>query len=117
MGFSLHGADALIKELDHLYRDALYGRQILTQAGSKVERLARIKAPVNKNRKAKGKGNLRRSIKANVRGTKVVIRAGADYAGYVEFGTRFMDAQPYLQPALDEVQPEFERLLWEKLKR
>ena len=25
----------------------------------------------------------------------------ADYAGYVEFGTRKMEAQPYLRPALD----------------
>ena len=110
MDFSLHGADALIKELDHLYRDALYGRQILRQTGEEVERLAQAKVPVDT-------GHLQRSIQLRVGSTRAVIRSNANYSGYVEFGTRFMAAQPYLRPALDEVQPEFERLLWEKLKR
>lgn len=30
---------------------------------------------------------------------------GVLYAGFVEFGTRFMAAQPYLRPALDEAKP------------
>jgi HK97 gp10 family phage protein len=30
-----------------------------------------------------------------------VFGAKADYAGYNEFGTRFMRAQPFIRPALD----------------
>jgi len=30
-----------------------------------------------------------------------IFGAKADYSGYVEFGTRFMRAQPFIRPALD----------------
>ncbi len=33
------------------------------------------------------------------------IFAAEDYADLVEFGTSFMDAQPYLNPSVDELQP------------
>jgi len=35
------------------------------------------------------------------------VKATADYAGYVEKGTRFMAAKPYLEPSLNEVKPGF----------
>ena len=31
-----------------------------------------------------------------------------DYAEYLEFGTRFMDAQPFVKPALEEQSKKFE---------
>ena len=33
--------------------------------------------------------------------------ATVNYAGYVEYGTRFMGAQPYMRPALQEVGKQF----------
>lgn len=33
--------------------------------------------------------------------TRLTLGATAPYAGYVEFGTRRMGAQPYLRPAID----------------
>jgi HK97 gp10 family phage protein len=51
-------------------------------------------------------GRLRASIMAtkgeDARGAFVDIGTNVEYAIYVEFGTRYMAAQPYLRPALAE---------------
>ena len=49
-------------------------------------------------------------------GLTAVVEPGMEYAAYVELGTRFMDAQPYLKPAWEQQQTEFKRDL-EKLMR
>lgn len=54
-------------------------------------------------------GNLRSSILDPTRGLNLVsegvfsgsVGSGVGYGGYVEFGTRYMQAQPYLVPAVD----------------
>jgi HK97 gp10 family phage protein len=38
-----------------------------------------------------------------------IIHSQASYSGYLEFGTRFMSAQPYMKPALFDVYPRFQR--------
>lgn len=40
-------------------------------------------------------------------GFTAVVKAGTEYSGYVEKGTRKMNAQPFMKPAHDEVQPKF----------
>lgn len=35
------------------------------------------------------------------------VTAIADYAEYVELGTRFMEPQPFMKPAVEAVEPEF----------
>lgn len=35
------------------------------------------------------------------------VKAGTDYSGYLEKGTRKMTAQPFMKPALNEVFPKF----------
>lgn len=40
-------------------------------------------------------------------GAAVVVRS--PYAGYVEYGTRFTRAQPYLNPAVTDTQTQWER--------
>lgn len=52
-------------------------------------------------------GRLRSSIQTSApfrRGTRLVVTVGSNvkYAGYVERGTRFMRARPYLRPALEQ---------------
>lgn len=44
---------------------------------------------------------------------------GAEYGAYVNYGTRFMPAQPFWEPAIDAVRPGFEAAvaaIQEKLK-
>jgi HK97 gp10 family phage protein len=54
---------------------------------------ARSNAPVRT-------GHLRDSISVEVDGDTVIVQASADYAGYVELGTRHQRAEPFLMPAL-----------------
>lgn len=46
-------------------------------------------------------GYLRSTISANADGDTCEAEATADYAQYVEYGTVYMDAQPYFEPALE----------------
>ena len=54
-------------------------------------------------------GATKRSIKLEITdgGFAAKVTAGTDYSGYLEKGTRFMDAQPFMKPAFDVVQPKF----------
>lgn len=45
-------------------------------------------------------GALRASIRAVAEGLKITLSAGKFYAKFVEFGTRYMRAQPFLRPAI-----------------
>lgn len=49
-------------------------------------------------------GNLKRGIVSETKrdGLEYQTESTVNYAGYVEYGTRFMDAQPYLKPAFKD---------------
>ena len=53
-------------------------------------------------------GHLRSSIYATVKDWVAQIGAEATYAIFVELGTRYMRAQPYLWPAIQEYLPSLE---------
>lgn len=73
-----------------------------------VREYARSLAPVRT-------GYLRSSIYAKVQEWTAEIGAEAPYAIYVEFGTRYMQAQPYLRPALEEFLPRLEEIFLEAI--
>ncbi|MCR4258746.1 hypothetical protein VMHJH2_09460 [Streptococcus uberis] len=54
-------------------------------------------------------GATRQSIKLEFGqyGLAARVSAGTHYSGYLEVGTRFMEAQPFMQPALDVVMEQF----------
>jgi len=54
-------------------------------------------------------GTLRRSIVTEIidDGMTAEIEPHTEYAAYVEYGTRYMKAQPYMRPAFQEQQPKF----------
>ena len=56
-------------------------------------------------------GRLRDSINVELTdgGMTAEVAPHMEYAAYVEFGTRFMDAQPYLKPAFDEQIKDFRK--------
>lgn len=72
-------------------------KRVVKQNGSELQKKAMRKAPVDS-------GHLKRSIGLDIEnaGLTAEIEPTADYAAYVEYGTRFMGAQPYLKPAYDE---------------
>lgn len=54
-------------------------------------------------------GATKRSVSLNITDHGLTAESGptTEYAEYLEYGTRFMDAQPFVKPALDEVEPRF----------
>lgn len=65
-------------------------------------------------------GNLKGSIKVGeVTADHAILEANADYAGYLEFGTRRMAARPFMRPAvldhMDETQEVMTRVVDEAL--
>jgi HK97 gp10 family phage protein len=75
-----------------------------------VQRRAKERCPVDT-------GRLRNSIAIEPadEGLSGTVGTNVEYAPYVEFGTRYMPAQPFLLPAIEEEQPEFVRRLKEQL--
>ncbi len=56
-------------------------------------------------------GNLKRSIRLEIsdEGLTAESEATAEYAPYVEWGTRYMEARPYMKPAFNEQKEQFKR--------
>jgi len=71
-----------------------------------VKALAKQLAPVRT-------GHLRSSIYAKISEWVAEIGAEATYALFVELGTRHMQAQPYLYPAIQEHLPQLEAIICE----
>jgi len=62
-------------------------------------------------------GHLRQSIYAEVREWVVRIGAEATYAMFVEFGTRRMQARPYLYPAIQMYLPQLEEIIRDSIEQ
>ena len=91
--------------LDLILRDMKKNKaQALEEIGARVERRAKELVPVDT-------GFLRSSINHQVAGNVLHINADADYASFIEFGTMRMTAQPYLLPAVREVQPQIPSIM------
>lgn len=77
--------------------DGPVGKEILRRT-TKVDRRAKELCPVDT-------GRLRSSITNRVvrdsQGIAGIVGTNVSYALFVEFGTRYMAAQPFLRPALD----------------
>ncbi len=56
-------------------------------------------------------GYLRITIYAKIREWVAEIGADATYALFVELGTKYMQAQPYLYPAIQQYLPELETVI------
>lgn len=56
-------------------------------------------------------GNLKGKIKLDIKdgGMTAEVHSEAEYAPYVELGTRFMEAQPFLKPALEKQETSFKK--------
>lgn len=56
-------------------------------------------------------GRTKGSIKLDVTDFGLTAEVGptTEYSGYLEYGTRRMEAQPFVKPSLDEQEKQFER--------
>lgn len=77
----------------------------------KAQRNAEFKGHYRDGEFVKPSGNLKKKINFELEdnGLTASVNPEAEYSAYVEFGTRYMDAQPYLKPAWDEQKEIFKR--------
>jgi len=85
-----------------------YVQRQLTTWAEDVKALATQLVPVKT-------GHLRSSIYAKIQQWAAEIGAEATYALFVELGTRFMQARPYLFPAVQEHLPRLEQIICEAI--
>jgi HK97 gp10 family phage protein len=112
MVFSIEGFDELAAAFaswaDRLESDA--GPNIVQRCLDIAESIAVQDVPVDT-------GTLRDSIHQEIVSDLVgQLVADTDYAGYVEFGTSKMGAQPYMQPAADEVEQNIQDITIEEIQ-
>jgi len=84
-------------------------RRQLEMWAQTVKDIARAKVPVRT-------GYLRSTIFAKIRDWVAEVGAEATYAAYVEFGTQYMRAQPYLRPALEAQYDVLEQIIVEAIE-
>lgn len=79
-------------------------KKAVRKNGSELQKKAQKNAPVDT-------GTLQRSIALEMRdsGKTAEVEPMVDYGAYVELGTRFMTAQPYLKPAFNEQKEKFKQ--------
>lgn len=85
--------------------------QVVRLNTAELTQKAKDRAPVSTEKTNPGgaHGQLKRSIIPSVGSGGLVgkVNATVDYAEYVEMGTRFMAAQPYMKPAFDQQKEVF----------
>ena len=79
-------------------------KRVVRPNGAEMQEKAQRNAPVDT-------GTLKRSIGLEITdsGMAAEVEPTAEYAPYVELGTRFMEAQPYLKPAFDDQKEKFRK--------
>lgn len=73
------------------------GAKAILRAGVKVEGAAKRICPVDTGRL---RSSISHELARDAKGLACFVGTNVDYAIFVELGTRFMPAQPYLRPAL-----------------
>lgn len=78
-------------------------KTVVAKNGSRLQTWAKVRAPVDT-------GTLKRSIGLEMQhgGLTAEVKATAHYSGYVERGTRFMAAQPYMKPVFNVIKRQFD---------
>lgn len=81
-------------------------KAIVKKYGSELQKAAKRNAVFTK---GYATGATKRKINLELQdgGFEAKVEAGTDYAAYLEVGTRKMNAQPFMKPAFDVVQPRF----------
>lgn len=102
-GFTLTGAKQLNKKLraNATLSDV---KNVIKMNAAELSEKAEDGAPVDTS-------TLERSINMHVEdsGLTAIVEPNTDYEGYVEFGTRFAAAQPYLGPAFKKQSSKFKK--------
>lgn len=105
MSVTFNGDKELLNALEKMARTEVY-KEVIKKNGAALQKEAQRNAVF---KKGYSTGATKRSIKLDLasNGLRAVVKANTDYSGYLEVGTRKMEAQPFMRPALNEIQPKF----------
>lgn len=112
VSIQLKGVDGLLNRAKLLVPRIRQGvQQTVAQTALLIETDAKLYAPVDT-------GRLRSSIHAEIapNGLSAVVNAGTSYAVFVELGTRYQRAQPFMFPAYEKNRAAFVANLKANLK-
>ncbi|WP_276421535.1 HK97-gp10 family putative phage morphogenesis protein [Lactococcus garvieae] len=102
-GFTITGTKVLNKKLrENISLSDL--KSVIRMNTAELTREAQYESPIDTS-------TLERSINMHIEdeGMTGIVEPNTDYAGYVEFGTRFAAAQPYLGPAFKKQSKQFKK--------
>lgn len=103
--FKIDGLDKLEKKLKA--NATLYDvKRVVKLNGEGLQQKMQSKADFKKGYQT---GTTKHSIGAEIKDAGFTVEVGptTEYAEYLEYGTRFMEAQPFVRPALEEQAQQF----------
>lgn len=114
-------ADIKIKGLDKLEKQLKENvtlnrvKRVVRKNGSDLQRKIQRNADFKMGYQS---GTTKRSVGLDITDHGLTAESGptTEYAEYLEYGTRFMDAQPFVKPALDEQEQKFKSDMQELVK-
>lgn len=114
VSIEIKGTEGLLKAINAMMQLNEVKAVVKKHAG-KLQRTAKRRAVFTKGYST---GNLKRNITLGIEDSGLTgrVKADVDYSGYVEKGTRKMSAQPFMEPAKDEVAPDFIKDLQEVMR-
>lgn len=100
-----------LKELQKALKDNVTMddvKKVVRQNGSELQRKTQDNADFTK---GYATGETKRSIGLEITdgGFAAEVEPKTEYAPYLEYGTRFMDAQPFVKPAYDDQVQQFKK--------
>lgn len=100
-----------LKELQKALKDNVTMddvKKVVRQNGSELQRKMQDNADFTK---GYATGETKRSIGLEITdgGFAAEVEPKTEYAPYLEYGTRFMDAQPFVKPAYDDQVQQFKK--------
>lgn len=109
MKITVKGTDLLTKHLSKI-KDLEFARKTIEKHGPKLQKAMKDNAEPGKIFvKGYSTGETKRSISLEIidNGLTVIVAPNTEWAVYPEYGTRFMEAEPFVKPALDSVEKGF----------
>lgn len=117
MKMEIQGLEELQRDIEKLLKTKNEMRKVVKKNGAELQKnamsYARDTASGGVFSKGYSTGHTRRNLQQNgVRltddGLTATISSTTDYAAYLEYGTRYMEAEPYMKPAYEKQKRVFE---------
>lgn len=116
----IEGLQALISDLDARKYSGKQIRNVVMKNGANLQedaqkRMTKTVAYV----KGYSKGTTRRSTTLTIsdNGMKATVAPATSYFPYVEYGTRYMEAEPTLNPAFQKIKQQFYKDVMDLVKK